>query len=461
MLNCYQKVQSKNAIPVTLVCHKDFSSWFRKQNTKTKAWLKEIGFKAEANQHCLLMSRQGKIEQVFVGIADQDDMWAIAGLANQLPLQTYMIDSKLSEDKLMRLLIGWGLGAYQFTRYKKAKRRPARLVIPKACDVNKIETIVSGVYFARDLINTPTDDMGPSELSSVSFKLAEQFNATFTETIGEVLIDEGYPAIYAVGRGSDDAPRLIDFSWGNKKNPKVTLVGKGVCFDSGGLNLKPSSGMTAMKKDMGGAAHVLALAQMIMKAKLPIRLRVLIPAVENVVSGNVFHPGDVITMRNGKTVEVTNTDAEGRLILADALTEACAEKPKLLIDFATLTGAARVALGTDIAAMFSSNDELAKKIIDAANEEQDPVWQMPLYQPYNDLLKSPIADLNNAPSAPYGGAITAALFLQQFVDPKVPWVHFDVMAMNTKSQSGRPEGGEANMLRGMFEYLEQSNYPID
>ncbi len=454
MLTCYQKTNSKNAIPVTLINQQHFSGWLKTQKAITKAWLKQNEFKAKPYQHCLLMNRQGSIDRVFIGISNENDMWAIADLPNKLPTQTYYLDSMHSKEYLTQLSIGWGLGAYQFTRYKKAKRKLAKLIIPTSCDPHKIETIVSGVYLARDLINTPADDMGPSELSSAAFDLAKQFNAEFTEIVGKALTDEGYKAIYAVGRGSDDAPRLIDFSWGDAKNPQVTLIGKGVCFDTGGLNLKPSSGMTSMKKDMGGAAHVLALAQMIMSANLPIRLRVLIPAVENVVSGNVFHPGDVITMRNGKTVEVTNTDAEGRLILADVLTEACAEKPDLLIDFSTLTGAARVALGADIAAMFSSDDEVSKAIINAANEVQDPVWQMPLYQPYNDLLKSPIADLNNAASAPYGGAITAALFIQQFIDSKIPWVHFDIMAMNPASRPGRPEGGEANMLRGVFGCLE-------
>lgn len=457
MLTCFLKTRVKNAIPITLIHQKNFSAWLKKQKASTKAWLKQNEFIASAYQYCLLMSRQGEIERVFMGISDDDDMWAIADLPRKLPAHAYYLDADLTVDQYTQLCIGWGLGAYQFSHYKKVKQKSVYLVIPKVCDQNKIETIVSGVYLVRDLVNTPTDDMGPSELSKIAFELAEKFGAMFTETIGEALIDEGYKAIYAVGRGSDDAPRLIDLTWGDKKHSKITLVGKGVCFDSGGLNLKPTTGMLTMKKDMAGAAHVLGLAQMIMTVKLPIRLRVLIPAVENVISGNAYHPGDVITMRNGKTVEVTNTDAEGRLILADVLTEACTEKPDLLIDFSTLTGAARIALGADIAAMFCPNDAMAKKLINVANEEQDPVWQMPLYQAYIDLLKSPIADLSNSSSESYAGAITAALFLQTFVDATVPWIHFDIMALNTKSRPGRPEGGEANMLRAMFNYLTSAN----
>jgi len=264
-----------------------------------------------------------------------------------------------------------------------------------------------------------------------------------------------YPAIFTVGRASYNSPRLIDIQWGDKKAPKLTLVGKGVCFDTGGLNLKPNNGMLLMKKDMGGAAHVLGLAKMIMQANLPVCLRVLIPAVENAISGDSFRPGDIITMRNGKTVEITDTDAEGRLILADALVEACSEKPDLLIDFATLTGAARVAVGTEIAALFTNNDILAKSIASFAQQNNDPIWRMPLYRDYLRLLDSQVADMTNCANTSYGGAITAAVFLQEFLDAEIPWMHFDIMAWNVLPRPGHPVGGEAMGLRAVFEYLRQ------
>lgn len=457
MLSCYQKSPSKKAIPISLLTKPEFNSWVKTQKSSTQAWLKQNNFHAEKNQYCLLMSPEGNISRVLVGLSE-NDMWAIADLSLKLPFSTYSLEVDLPEEQLTRLIIGWGLGAYQFVRYKTPKRKPAKLVISKDCDQGVIENIVSGIYLTRDLINTPTDDLGPSEFSALMFEFSQRFDAVFTEILGEALLDEGYPAVYTVGRGSDDAPRLLELTWGDEKDPKVTLVGKGVCFDSGGLNLKSAQNMLMMKKDMGGAAHVLGLAQMIMQSKLPIRLHVLIPVVENAISGSAYHPGDVITMRNGKTVEVTNTDAEGRLILADVLTKASEEKPDLIIDFATLTGAARAALGTEIVMMFSNDAAIAKGVLDCAAGEQDPLWQMPLYQPYHSMLESSIADMTNSSSEPYGGAITAALFLEAFVDRKVPWIHFDIMAMNLKSRPGRPEGGEAQMLRGMFAICQSMSF---
>lgn len=455
---CYQKTKSISAIPIVLIEKSNFPSWLKKQSAWVRRWMKQVDFIAEIYHHCLMMDRSGKIERVFVIVSSVDDLWAVSDLSLKLPQHTYYIENKLTAKQLYSLAIGWGLGAYQFTQYKKPKRKPAKLFLPGIVDAEALGIIISGVYMTRDLINLPTDDLGPSEFSAFVFELSQTFGAGFSEIIGEALLDEGYRAIHAVGRGSDDAPRLLDITCGDKHYPKVTLVGKGVCFDSGGLNLKPTQHMLHMKKDMGGAAHVLGLAQMVMMAKLPIRLRVLIPLVENVVSGNAYHPGDVITMRNGKTVEITNTDAEGRLILADALVEASNETPDLLIDFATLTGAARVALGTEIVSMFCNDDELSESLTAVAKEVQDSVWRMPLHLAYLESLKSRVAELSNSSSESYGGAIVAALFLQSFIASHTPWVHFDLMAMNIKTRPGIPEGGEAQMLRAMFEYL-QKRYP--
>jgi leucyl aminopeptidase len=296
--------------------------------------------------------------------------------------------------------------------------------------------------------------MGPADLSSAAKKLAAEYKAKFSEIVGDDLLKQNYPAIHAVGRASTNPPRLIDITWGNKKHPKLTLVGKGVCFDTGGLDIKPAAGMLGMKKDMGGAAHVLGLASLIMHAKLPVRLRVLIPAVENVISGNAYKPGDVINTRKGLTVEIGNTDAEGRVILADALFEASSEKPELILDFATLTGAARVAMGTDISALFTNDNHLANELINLGEKLLDPIWRMPLYTPYRKLIESPIADLNNAPLSLYGGAITAALFLKEFVGNNISWAHFDIMAWNASSSSAHPEGAEAMAIRAVFEYLQ-------
>ncbi|MHA1571452.1 MAG: leucyl aminopeptidase family protein, partial [Alphaproteobacteria bacterium] len=310
-------------------------------------------------------------------------------------------------------------------------------------------------YLVRDLVTTPAEDMGPAQLADAARALGRRHKATVRVTTGDQLLKQNYPAIHAVGRASDDPPRLIDLSWGATKDPKVTLVGKGVCFDTGGLDLKGAAGMLLMKKDMGGAAHVLGLASMIMDAKLPVRLRVLIPAVENAVAGNAYHPMDVLTMRNGMTVEVGNTDAEGRLVLADCLVRACEEKPALLIDYATLTGAARVALGPELPALFTNDDTLAHDLGEIGRNNADPVWRLPLHRDYRRMLDSAIADISSTGSGGLAGAITAALFLAEFVDEDIPWVHFDVMAWNPRSRPGRPEGGEAMGLRTVYAAIAQ------
>ena len=349
-------------------------------------------------------------------------------------------------------LLGWALGGYQFTRYAAAKRGPARLLVADAQQCERVLEEASAVALTRDLINTPAEDMLPSHLAAAAERLAEQCGAACEVTTGAALLERGLRTIHAVGRAASDAPRLIDLRWGQEDHPRVTLVGKGVCFDSGGLDIKPGSAMRTMKKDMGGAAQVLGLARLIMTRKLPIQLRVLVPAVENAIAGNAYRPGDVIETYQGTTVEIDNTDAEGRLVLCDALTLAREDDPELLIDYATLTGAARAAVGAEIAALFSSDPALAQEIYRAGVAQDDAVWPMPLHEDYAYLLESKVADtLNSAPS-PFAGAITAALFLAKFTGT-TPWVHFDLMAFNVRARPGRPEGGEAMGLRAVYAYL--------
>jgi len=451
MLPCFFTREVKAAVPIRLLLQSEYPAWLTKQSAFVKQWLSSNQFLSEPGNISLIPGDSGKLSSVICCISDMNNIWAVGNLPTVLPCGTYFFD--IPRDYYSRFASVWGLGAYQFSRYKKFLKKPAQLYLPKELHPEKINNIVESIYWVRDLINTPTDDMGPSELAIAASELRQLFSAKIKHIVGEELIKQNFPAIYAVGRASDDAPRLIDIRWGNKKHPKVTLVGKGVCFDTGGLDIKPSSAMLLMKKDMGGAAHVLGLARMIMQAKLPICLRILIPAVENSISGNAYRPGDVINSRKGLTIEIGNTDAEGRVILADALTEAVSEQPDLLIDIATLTGAARVALGTDLPALFTNQETLARDISQHAHREQDPVWHMPLFTAYRDSLNSIIADINNNSTDGYGGAITAALFLKEFVPDNIPWVHFDLMAWNLKPRPGRPQGGEAMGLRGLLSYL--------
>ncbi len=452
MLNCFAAQSRKDATPVYIIRQKEFSAWFKKQNTPVKNWLETNQFRGEPGNVSLIPGNDGKIKQVVYCISDTNGFWSSGALPFLLPEGNYTLE--VNEKELEQYALAWGLGAYQFTQYKKPLRKPAQLVLNKK-SMQVVTNQVESIYLVRDLINMPTEDLGPSEFSNIVKKFCQEFKASFKQIVGKDLLKQNYPLIYAVGRACDDAPRLVDIRWGNKKHPLVTLVGKGVCFDTGGLDLKNSSGMLLMKKDMGGAAHVLGLARMIMSAKLPIRLRVLIPMVENSVSGNAYRPGDVINSRKGITVEIGNTDAEGRLVLADALTEAVRENPELMIDMATLTGAARVALGTELPALFCNNDNLAHDVIKASMTVNDPVWRLPLFAAYRDSLNSTIADINNAGADSYGGAITAALFLKEFVPDQIPWMHFDLMAWNLRSRPGRPQGGEAMALRALFAYLEK------
>jgi len=395
------------------------------------------------------------LRAVVAGIRNIDDFWALGSLPAALPEGDYVLDAPFEPRQLERLTLGWALGAYQFTRYKNPKRAMARLALDPACDGKRIRDHADALGWVRDLINTPAENMMPEHLAEATQSLSQQFGASMEQIVGDDLLARNYPVIHAVGRASAHPPRLLDLRWGDPSHPKVTLLGKGVCFDSGGLDLKPSSAMRLMKKDMGGAATALGLARLVMSAALPVRLRVLVAAVDNAVSGNAFRPGDILRSRQGLTIEIHNTDAEGRLVLCDALAEAGNERPAFLFDFATLTGAARVALGTEIPALFCDDETLAAGLLAAADREQDPLWRLPLHQPYREMLDSKIADLANATESSYAGAITAALFLKEFVPAGIPWAHFDLMAWNLKTQPGRPEGGEAMGLRAVFSWLEQ------
>jgi leucyl aminopeptidase len=452
MLTCFVKNESDKSIPISIITVSEFPHWLEKQNPIVKNWLKCNNFRGENTNTSLIPDEAGKLVRVIYCLNDAKNFFGVGALPTALPEGIYSLDSEDTTHN-DRYAIAWGLGAYQFSRYKNYHKKPAQLDLTKTQDPDHIVNTVESIYYVRDLINTPTDDMGPTELADFTVALGKQYAATVDQIIGDDLLKKGFATIHTVGRASDDAPRLLDLRWGNAAHPKVTLVGKGVCFDTGGLDIKPSSGMLLMKKDMGGAAHVLGLARMIMEAKLPIRLRVLIPAVENSISGNAYRPGDIIKSRKGLTIEIGNTDAEGRVVLADALTEAVSEKPDMLIDIATLTGAARIALGTDIAVLFTNSDEVAAAVSQHAEQQSDPIWRLPLFASYREALNSSIADINNSSSDSYAGAITAGLFLKEFVPDDIPWMHFDMMAWNLKTRPGRPQGGEAMALRALFSYL--------
>ncbi|MBM4202630.1 MAG: leucyl aminopeptidase family protein [Gammaproteobacteria bacterium] len=438
------------ATPIEQVPADQFPAWRDAQSALVQAWLEKNGFKARAGQFVWLPDASGAPQHVAVGGNGRNDLAALGELAWKLPEGLYAAAADFAETAL----IGFGLGAYRFTRYKNTDRKPARLVIRDAALRQRVESVVSACSLARDLINTGADDLLPSALAAEVLQTGARLGATVDVVTGDALLTKGYRTIHAVGRAADDPPCLIDLRWGNPASPRLTLVGKGVCFDSGGLDLKPASGMRSMKKDMGGAAIALGLAQLIMTQRLPVRLRLLIPAVENAISGNAYRPGDVIRTYAGTTVEIDNTDAEGRLILCDALALAIEETPDLLIDFATLTGAARSAVGAEISAMFATSDKTAEALYASGAKSDDPVWRLPLHAPYEDMLRSSVADVVNSPSSPYGGAITAALFLKKFTG-STEWVHFDTMAYNTRSRPGRPEGGEAMGLRAVFNYLQE------
>ena len=439
-----------NGTPLVIIEKSGYQAWLNSQTEQSQTWLSNTQFSGKGL--ALIPNNQGELSQALFVVTDASDFFACGDLIKQLPQGQYLLQAE--PEHVEPISFGWLVGAYQYDRYisNKSDKKLASLAINNADIVESAIKFAQATTLTRDLVNTPAADMMPIDIAQTALELAEQFSGEVKQIIGDELLVHNYPTIHAVGRASVHTPRLVDLTWGDSKNPQVTLVGKGVCFDSGGLDMKPAAGMRNMKKDMGGAAHVLGLAQLIMAHNLPINLRVLIPAVENAVSSNALRPGDVVTTRKGLTVEIHNTDAEGRLVLCDALAEAENDEPELIIDFATLTGAMRVALGTELPGFFSTNDEVAAGITLAGSKISDPVWRMPLYSPYDNMFDSTIADMTNCPTQPFGGAITAALYLQRFVE-KTDWVHFDVMAFNIRHLSGRPVGGEAFGIRAVYDYL--------
>jgi len=441
------------AVPVHLVTKESLPGWLEAADEGQRAWVAANGYEGKAGARLLLPGADGAVAAVLYAFDPLAGHYAFAALAAGLPGGTYRIETRLDRATADDVATGFALAHYRFDRYRKIERSKAQLVWPKAADRDSVSRRVEAHSLVRDLINTPAEDMGPAELADAARGIAKAGGAAIEVVEGKELLKRNFPLVHAVGRASVRAPRLIDLTWG-KHGPKVALVGKGVCFDSGGLDLKTAEGMKLMKKDMGGAAHVLALAQMVMAAELPLRLRVLVPAVDNLVAGNAFKPMDILPSRKGLTVEIGNTDAEGRLILADALALAGEWEPAAIVDFATLTGAARVALGTEVPALFSNDDALAERMLDAARRQRDPLWRLPLWQNYNRLIDSPIADVNNAGEGGYGGSITAALFLERFVPKGVPWAHIDLMAWRLSAEPGKPAGGEAMGLAAAYATLE-------
>jgi len=443
-----------DGIPLYAVSSANYEQWFTNLPGLQQKWLKAAGFSAKAGEVCSLPDSNGELHGYAFGMAEQGWLYQLAPLPAKLTSGNYRLVADWSPGQRLQASVGWGLACYQFSLYLKSKKEMPSLALAEDI-ASDVEQLLSAQALVRDLINTPTEDLGPAELTAAVKTQADAFGAHVTVVHGVDLLTKNFPAIHAVGRASEQEPRLIKMEWGEDKHPLLALCGKGVCFDTGGLNLKPGTGMALMKKDMGGAAHVLALARLIMQAQLPVRLLVLIPAVENSVSGNAYRPGDVIPTRKGLYIEIGNTDAEGRLVLADALAYACEHQPDLIIDFATLTGAARVAMGADLPPIFSNDISIANEITAAGELEEDPLWVLPLYQPYKELLSSQIADLNNSAKSPFGGCITAALFLEHFVENEIDWVHIDTFGWNQTARPGRPIGGEALGLRAVFHYLKK------
>ena len=443
----------EQALPILFVTAATFEKTIENIDDRERAFVLAVGYEPKPGHHLIVSASDGKLAGVLFAIENADepvkDLFRPGQLSSLLPSGTYRFANSPHDARLAAL--AFVLGAYQFTRYRKGDNRNARLVVPDSVDGDDLTRIVEAVSLARDLINAPSNDMGPAELEDAARTVAKRFDASIEVTTGEELAKK-FPLVHAVGAGSTRAPRLLDFSWGKESDPKVTLVGKGVCFDSGGLDIKPEPSMLNMKKDMAGGATALALAHMVMSRELKVRLRVIIPAVENSISGTSFRPRDIYTSRKGISVEIGNTDAEGRLILADALTLSDEDQPALVVDFATLTGAARVALGPDVPPFFTDDDALAEELMRCAVAESDPLWRMPLWRPYESMLDSKVADTNNFGSGGQGGAITAALFLRKFVTAK-SWLHLDIFAWTPAAKPGRPEGAELQSARALYALL--------
>ena len=420
-----------------------------------RAFADAAGFEPRAGRHLLLPGPDGGLAGVLFGLDAEDhparDPFLPGRLPGLLPKGTYRFVDSPGDGRLAAL--AFALGSYQFARYRKPDAKEVRLEIPGGVDGEDLTRVIEGVFLARDLINTPANDMGPAELEAAARRLAEQHGARIQSVVGDDLLAKNFPLVHAVGRAAKGAPRLIDMTWGDEAAPRVTLVGKGVCFDTGGLDIKPDSAMLLMKKDMGGAASVLALAHMIMGRGLKLRLRVVIPAVENAISGDAFRPRDVYRSRKGLSVEIGNTDAEGRLILADALALADEEAPELLVDMGTLTGAARVALGPDLPPFYTHDEDLAAAVLHHARAENDPLWRLPLWPAYDAMLDSKVADLGNVGAGGFAGSIVCALFLNRFVAAAKSWLHLDIYAWTPSAKAGRPEGGECQAARAVYAYL--------
>jgi leucyl aminopeptidase len=442
-------------IPVTFVKAATWQQVRERLPGRERAFAEAAGFEPKPGHHLLLPAADGTLAGVLFAIeADDDpgkDLFRPGALSGLLPAGAYRFANAPHDPKLAAL--AFALGAYRFTRYRRQDEKDVKLELPGNVDGEDLDRIVEAVWLARDLINTPANDMGPPELEGAARTLARRHAASLRSIVGDALLQENFPLIHAVGRAAGRPPRLIEITWGDAGDPKVTLIGKGVCFDTGGLDIKTESGMQNMKKDMGGAATMLALAHMLMDRGIRLRLRVLIPAVENAISGSSFRPRDVYRSRKGLTVEIGNTDAEGRLILADALAYADEEEPELIADMATLTGAARVALGTEVPPFYTEDEELARELSRCAQNESDPLWRMPLWRPYEQLLESKVADINNVSSNNFGGSITAALFLRRFVTAATAWLHCDIYAWNQSGRPGRPEGGECQAARALYALL--------
>jgi leucyl aminopeptidase len=456
-----ERAEAAGAVPVPLgaVLANDLDRFSSTLPAAQACWLKATGFAAREGELVLVPGEGERLGAAILGLGAGRDPHALAQFSERLPSGLYALGDVPAAFGGERAAYAWAIGTYAYDRYRPRARSGARneprLVLPEGADGEKISRLVEGVFLARDLVNTPANDMGPAELERAARELAQRYSANLHLTTGDELLAANYPLIHAVGRASTRAPRLIDMRWGNEKHAKVTLVGKGVCFDSGGLDLKTASSMATMKKDMGGGACMLGLAQIIMDAALPVRLRVMIPAVENSVSGSAFRPGDVLTSRKGLTVEIGNTDAEGRLVLADALAEADGEAPELLLCMATLTGAARAATGMELPPFFTDDEGLASDLMRHAAREHDPLWRLPLWRSYEPTVESTIADLNNAPDYNLAGAITAALFLNRFVAKARVFAHFDIPAWIDRPKPGRRKGAEANAIRALFAVLAE------
>jgi len=449
------------ARPLWLVAEGDLAAWLASQDEATRAWLTALRFRAERHQVTCLARPDGSVSGAVLGLGALGSIgalepWHIAGAVDRLPGGPWRIETPLSAEAATAAAVGWAHGSYRFERYRSKPKAAASAVLvpPQLADMTYVRRAAAAIAMARDFINMPAADLSPERLADEALALARANGAAGRCIMGDAL-REGFPAIHAVGQASAVAPRLVDFTWGDPAAPKVTLVGKGVCFDTGGLDIKPPAGMLLMKKDMGGAACVLALARMVMESALPVRLRVLVPAVENSISGNAYRPGDVLRTRKGVTVEVGNTDAEGRLILCDALALADTEQPDLLIDLATLTGAARIALGPDLPALFGTREETVDALLRHGRRIADPLWPMPLWSGYDDDIASKIADVNNASSSTFAGAIIGGLFLKRFVTESKDWLHVDLFGWNPKDRPGRPVGAEPQAVRALYALLAE------